>query len=430
MEALQDDTGDGSMQCTEHPFKNNTPAGGICAICLQEKLGKLVSSSFPIAVFPSSSSSSPSFRSDINNITTTTTAANNNSSNNSTTTVVNTAMPPRLLNSNTQITQITQTNTTTTTTTNCHHYQYHSNRSRILYLIGQKKKKKKDQNILITGQTSHDRNTIVYKRSKSTADGLRYMNADTTSPHNKRGFWSFIHSQKPSHSTSTSKTKTLTSISSNTMSASTRSQRDNENEITIVENNESPCHHASFDRKVSRSRSVGCGSRSFSGDFFERISTGFGDCTLRRVESHRERKSQVSVVRNNGQECIKERVRCGGLFSGFMITSSSSSSSSSSHWVVSNSNTTKETNNDNGGTGKVTSAVAGKERSWGWALASPIRAFSKPTTSKRENSNKNVTPNLGAIPSLLSLGVTKMAKMVESYYFMENGIEENKVNGG
>ncbi|ONK66778.1 uncharacterized protein A4U43_C06F11870 [Asparagus officinalis] len=37
---------------------------------------------------------------------------------------------------------------------------------------------------------------------------------------------------------------------------------------------------SSFRRKVARSRSVGCGSRSFSGDFLERISTGFGDCTL------------------------------------------------------------------------------------------------------------------------------------------------------
>jgi hypothetical protein len=35
---------------------------------------------------------------------------------------------------------------------------------------------------------------------------------------------------------------------------------------------------SSFERKISRSRFVGCGSRSFSGDFFERISTSFGDC--------------------------------------------------------------------------------------------------------------------------------------------------------
>ncbi|GMY37629.1 hypothetical protein FCV25MIE_32872 [Fagus crenata] len=64
----------------------------------------------------------------------------------------------------------------------------------------------------------------------------------------------------------------------------------------VVEDDESPNSQAtasasSFDRKVSRSRSVGCGSRSFFGDFFERISTGFGDCTLRRVESQRHPKT-------------------------------------------------------------------------------------------------------------------------------------------
>uniref|UniRef100_A0A2N9GAU1 Uncharacterized protein n=1 Tax=Fagus sylvatica TaxID=28930 RepID=A0A2N9GAU1_FAGSY len=69
----------------------------------------------------------------------------------------------------------------------------------------------------------------------------------------------------------------------------------------VVEDDESPNSQAtasasSFDRKVSRSRSVGCGSRSFSGDFFERISTGFGDCTLRRVESQRHPKTVNAVA--------------------------------------------------------------------------------------------------------------------------------------
>ncbi|KAK2661992.1 hypothetical protein Ddye_000566 [Dipteronia dyeriana] len=72
---------------------------------------------------------------------------------------------------------------------------------------------------------------------------------------------------------------------------------------------------SSFERKVLRSRSVGCGSRSFSSDFFERISTGFGDCTLRRVESQREGKSKSN---NNGggasSSNMKERVKCGGIF--------------------------------------------------------------------------------------------------------------------
>ncbi|KAK9049965.1 hypothetical protein SSX86_031067 [Deinandra increscens subsp. villosa] len=402
MDAIQEDAGDGGMQCSNHPFKNNTPAGGICALCLQEKLGKLVSSSFPVAVFPSSSPSSPSSRSDI--------------ATSATTTASSAAAPPLFTNSTSLLpsnTQISETTSRNTTTTNCHHRQYYSsNRSRILYLLSQKKKKKKDLNIIIDGGGGgghgYDRNkNLVFKRSKSTVGGLHYMDADKdggfNSPH-KRGFWSFIHLQKhPSHSSSSS-SKTLRGISSNTLCASgSQAQRSGqEREIIMVEENESP-RHAPYGRKVSRSRSVGCGSRSFSGDFFERISTGLGDCALRRVESQREGKSRLSAVRNGGQDCIKERVKCGGLFSGFMITSSSSSSSSSSYWVASN---PKE-----GNIGKVTSSVAGGEygqqhsrsRSWGWALASPMRVFSKPSSTKREASNKNPTPNLDAIPSLLSV---------------------------
>ncbi|KAL7596992.1 uncharacterized protein LOC111895474 [Lactuca sativa] len=416
MEGLPEDAGDGSMLCTEHPFKNNTPAGGICAFCLQEKLGKLVSSSFPIAVFPSSSSSSPSFRSDIGG------------GGGSATTVV----PPRLTNQTSLLvsnTQITPSNTTN----ECHYHQYYSNRSRILYLLSQKKKKKKDLNIIVDGGGGHghDRNkNLMFKRSKSTATprrggGMHFMDADNVdgfnSPH-KRGFWSFLYLQKHSHSSSSTR-KNIRDISSNSMGASASAvgsfpqvQRSRQDKDTIVvEENESPCH-ASFDRKVSRSRSVGCGSRSFSGDFFERISTGFGDCTLRRVESQREGKSKVSGMRGNGgQDCIKERVRCGGLFSGFMITSSSSSSSSSSYWVASNPNEGTTAGNVNAA-GKMTSTGGagagagqnqqhshGRSKSWGWALASPMRAFSKPSSTKREASNKNQTPNLAAIPSLLSV---------------------------
>jgi len=59
---VEDDMGDG-MQCSDHPYINIP--GGICAFCLQEKFGKLVSSSFPLPIcVSSSSSSSPSFRSD------------------------------------------------------------------------------------------------------------------------------------------------------------------------------------------------------------------------------------------------------------------------------------------------------------------------------------------------------------------------------
>ncbi|GLT64067.1 hypothetical protein SLA2020_365810 [Shorea laevis] len=43
----EEDMGDG-MQCSDHPYRNNP--SGICAFCLQEKLGKLVSSSSPLPI--------------------------------------------------------------------------------------------------------------------------------------------------------------------------------------------------------------------------------------------------------------------------------------------------------------------------------------------------------------------------------------------
>jgi hypothetical protein len=137
-------------------------------------------------------------------------------------------------------------------------------------------------------------------------------------------------------------------------------------------------------RKVSRSRSVGCGSRSFSGDFFEKISTGFGDCTLRRVESQREGNKGNKVISSNGniQHCMKERVKCGGIFGGFMMMNSSSS-----YWVSSSDDGKSRTSN------------------WGWALASPMRAFSSKSTSSKDNkstSEKRNSPNLSAVPSLLT----------------------------
>ncbi|KAI3691574.1 hypothetical protein L6452_31370 [Arctium lappa] len=374
---MEEDSGDGSMICTDHPFKNNTPAGGICAFCLQEKLGKLVSSSFPIAVFPaaSSSSSSPnSFRSAAAAADTTTISLSNPHT---------TSLLP---NSN-------------TTTTNHHHSS--SNPSRILYLLtSQKKKKNKDLNndIIVDKNHHHHHHHLVFKRSKSTATPRPHRFMDDNN-NNKRGFWSFLYLPKHSHKTIT--TSNPTSSSSFPPPPQLLLHRSRRQDNKDVQENESPCQ-ASFDRKVSRSRSVGCGSRSFSGDFFERISTGFGDCTLRRVESQREGKSKVS----GGQDCIKERVRCGGLFSGFMITSSSSSSSSSSYWVGSNPNIA----NVKGPAVAVAVAAAAsggavqhsRSKSWGWGLASPMRAFNK-TSSSSKREKHNPTPNLGAIPSLLSV---------------------------
>lgn len=364
------------MLCTNHPYKNNTP-GGICAFCLQEKLGKLVSSSFPITIFPSNSSSpSPSFRSHHNFTTTSTTTTNTN---------------PSSALSNTQ-----------------NEYHHHNNHSfKIPFFLTHKKKKKKDSS---SNMENHNSNAMIFKRSKSTVTprkGVHFNEFEDFSAHRKR-FFSFRHFNKQLVGKKVPDMKQISYASSSRstnmgFSSTSRERSLKKENVVVVEENESP-DHVSFDRKVSRSRSVGCGSRSFSGDFFERISTGFGDCsTLRRVESHREGKSRNrrgSGAGAGSQDSIKERVKCGGLFSGFMLTSSSSSSSSSSYWV-SSSNEDNNVNVKAPVAGAVVVKVAhGQSKSWGWAFASPMRAFSKPA-AKRDGT-KIVGPNLGAIPSLLA----------------------------
>ncbi|KAL3505712.1 hypothetical protein ACH5RR_031094 [Cinchona calisaya] len=396
MEVVQEDMGDGNMQCTDHPYKNTTPPGGICAFCLQEKLGKLVSSSFPVAVFPSSSSSSsPSFRSDFGGGNTASSAV--------------TVRPHNASSSAASHHHIVN---------DCdeYKYQYYTRRSKMLFLLSthRKKNKKKDG---------------VLERSKSTTTprrrggNMHFLDDDAEdfSPH-KRGFWSFLYLSSK-HSSATKKGCERSSqrdIISSYPSSVSREKKIKKEELVVVEENDESPDEAALDRKVSRSRSVGCGSRSFSGDFFERISTGFGDCTLRRVESQREgnnNKHNPNKVPSSvgGQDCIKERVKCGGIFSGFMITSSSSSSSSSSYWV---SSSTEDNNNSNNGKSASTPAAGsastvrhhlahGRSKSWGWAFASPMRAFGKPSSNgkRSEASNKNnATPNLAAIPSLLAVG--------------------------
>ncbi|XP_055815206.1 uncharacterized protein LOC129884976 [Solanum dulcamara] len=378
MEGIEEDMGDGNMICTNHPYKNNTP-GGICAFCLQEKLGKLVSSSFPSAIFPSSSSSStPSFRSDFGAPTTSTTTSS--------------TLPSLQTHNN------IQTNNTNTQTNVCTNHYGKMRKSRIPFLLSSHyNKKKKDGN----------NNNATMRRSKSTTTPRNPMHfldeeEDYNTPYRRR-FWSFLYySSHKHHSKKTEKSMSFPPVGKGSMKSKKK-----EEEFVVVEENENENENGcpAFDRKVSRSRSVGCGSRSFSGDFFERISTGFGDCTLRRVESQREGNNKSKIHHRNsgaaaGQDSIKERVRCGGLFSGFMITSSSSSSSSSSHWVSSEENMN----------GKSSIAPVGQQQlvhgrnksSWGWAFASPMRAFSKTSSGKRVASNKNATPNLAAIPSLLT----------------------------
>lgn len=372
MEVVHEDGGEGSMQCARHPYKNSTP-GGICAFCLQEKLGKLVSSSYPVAVFPSSSSSSsPSFRSAYAaDARASSSAASQNGA------------------------------------TDC---AYNGRKSRLPFVSTHKKKMNKDER-------SSD---MVFKRSKSTATprrGIHFFDekcGEDYSPKLRR-FWSFLYLSKQSTARKSEKqVKNLnftspsnvgsSSVSGNGVGARSRErdQRKREDFMAVDENGGSHDDEAAFDRKVSRSRSVGCGSRSFSGDFFERISTGFGDCTLRRVESQREGKPKMQSLRcknggDNGEVCIRQRVKCGGIFGGFVLTSSSS------HLIASSSDSNVGGKSMQGGFGHLSH---GRSKSWGWAFASPMRAFGKNSSVKRDAaSSKNAAaPNLAAIPSLLAVG--------------------------
>lgn len=419
--AAVDDMGDG-MQCSNHPYRNNP--GGICAFCLQEKLGKLVSSSFPLPIRGSSSSSSspPSFRSD--NIGGAGVASGNGGG------LVTGSVAAASLSLSLSA-RPTSTSSSTTRSRNVSNgiandqFYYTTRRARIPFLLAKKKKK-----IMVGPSATSDRAAdIVFKRSKSTTTPRRGhghflddTNNEDFSPR-KRGFWSFLY-----HSSSSSKNKVdhkITTLATpNVGSSHLRPSLSKKSATNIVieeddddddedgsPNSASQATASSFERKVSRSRSVGCGSRSFSGDFFERISTGFGDCTLRRVESQREGKPKVhnAASSSHHHHHMKERVKCGGIFGGFIMTSSSSSSSSSSYWVSSSS-----TDHQDNVNGKSSSSLAhGRSRSWGWAFASPMRAFGSKPSSKdgskkrdhviRESANKNTTPNLAAIPSLLAV---------------------------
>jgi len=378
MEAMkEEDTifNDGSMQqyCINHPNKKNP--GGICAFCLQEKLGKLVSSSFPLPIITPLSSSSLS------------------------------SSPPSFRSQTLQSSSLSSIIVPQTSTKRDHHP-----RSRIPFLLPKKNNKNKPSSAINmsmkpSSSSANVTSDIVFKRSKSTATPRRTKFLDDDDDDKAEGdfntrkrnrFWSFLHltSSKPCSKKMEEKSYRVDSNSSpriSTVKPKFCSSVGRNCDMVVEEEEEEEEASGSSSggleqehRKVSRSRSVGCGSRSFSGDFFEKISTGFGDCTLRRVESQREGKSSKvissSVVTGNGniQHCMKERVKCGGIFGGFMMLNSSSS------YLVSG---------DDG---------RGSRGSWGWALASPMRAFSSKSSSKDSKSTSEKTPNLSAVPSLLT----------------------------
>jgi hypothetical protein len=146
---------------------------------------------------------------------------------------------------------------------------------------------------------------------------------------------------------------------------------------------------------------VGCGSRSFSGDFLERIS--FGDCTLRRVESQREPKaSKMRAQGHLGGGADEDddgdayehqhRIKCAGFFGGMGPTSSS-------YWL------SAAEGAGGGGAGGCTRKPGSRShRGWAWALASPMRAL-RPTSSA--TSTKIIT----AEPSTHSNGSTPAAAL-------------------
>ncbi|XP_021637170.2 uncharacterized protein LOC110633035 isoform X2 [Hevea brasiliensis] len=372
--------GDG-MQCSEHPYRNNP--GGICAFCLQEKLGKLVSSSFPLPIRgPSSSASSSSyssFRSDIGGGG------------------VGASNVGRGASSLSLAARPTSSKGRNDGGNSCHYQDYYARRARIPFLLAKKKKK-----VMVSSSSDRD---IVFKRSKSTTTPARnhFLDASTDdceefSSTRRGGFWSFLYlsSSKSSTTKKTDKVSSLTVKTTTTRRSGYMvnleekclgSSLSKNGDIVVVKDDDSPNSQAiasasSFERKVSRSRSVGCGSRSFSGDFFERISTGFGDCSIRRVESQREGKPKVPAATSN----MNERVKCGGIFA--------------------------EDINGKPAPGIAAGPFAhGRSRNWGFAFASPMRAFAKPSSKdgKRDiireasKSNKSNAPNLSVITSLLGV---------------------------
>ncbi|XP_073277494.1 uncharacterized protein [Primulina huaijiensis] len=377
MEIVHEDLGEGNMGCVNHQYKNSTP-GGICAFCLQEKLGKLVSSSFPVAVVPcSSSSSTPSFRSDFGRGSIASTGGR-----------AAIFQARRLASNSSAHSQFLNYMDTSRGKGSSFLGYDTARRSRLPFILTHGRQK--DETMACS-----DSNSFIFRRSMSTTPrrGVHFLAENHPKDHTRMTkFLSFLYMPKLStNKTTTIHSKPLNSSSATpkTMCGSSSRDKKKEDFVDVDEPEDGSPDEAAFNRKVSRSRSVGCGSRSFSGDLFEKISTGFGDCTLRRVESQREAKPKISSVHKVG---VNEKVKCGGIFSGFMTPSSSSSSSTEDKSISATHSS-------------MVNISHGRIRSWGWALASPMRAFGKqPSTGKSvTGSIKNATSNLAAIPSLLAV---------------------------
>ncbi|KAF3585030.1 hypothetical protein F2Q69_00032270 [Brassica cretica] len=258
------DMGDG-MQCTTHPYTKNP--GGICPLCLQEKLGKLVTSSFPLPK-PNHLSASSSFKS---------------FSPSSTTSLALSLSSGRDSNNNNN----------------------NNNNNNLPFLLA----KKKSMLAAASSSSSSSSASLIYKRSKSSAAAY----GESLNRKKRSGFWSFLHLYSSKHQIAAATTKKVShpSVPRNQTTETSNKVVGGGIDVIVEEEDESSSSNkvvvetpvssvgsgaggSSLERKVLRSRSVGCGSRSFSGDFFERISNGFGDCALKRIESQREHTKAIS----------------------------------------------------------------------------------------------------------------------------------------
>ncbi|KAG6480006.1 hypothetical protein ZIOFF_063483 [Zingiber officinale] len=411
---VADDMGE-SVQCVDHPYRSNP--GGVCAFCLQEKLGKLVSSSksnpfLPLQPSPSSSTSSPtSFRAD----------------------VVATGLASVYSRNGAPA--------------------YDGRRTKFSYLaVGRSKKKKGGGDLgsyanggrkFVVSGSSHTTASVavanggglVLKRSKSVAPtprttgsflaqvgaGRRNGDAAVADSPRKKSFWSFLYHSPVSSAISFSsavngnshRRRSTSSSSGGGCEGDASKQHPQPPSIDLeaetgrklaenssAEDAQSPSGSqasSSFGRKVSRSRSVGCGSRSFSGDFLERISTGFGDCTLRRVESQREAKPKTAIQldqnkNNDGdrQHTMKETIKCGGIFGGLGMMSA--------YWLPAAADDDYDIHSRaSASTPAARTGVAphGRTRTWGLALASPMRAFRPHSSSSRSLYTINAAASTG-----------------------------------
>ncbi|XP_062225555.1 uncharacterized protein LOC133924155 [Phragmites australis] len=344
---------DGAVYCSEHPYPPGAAAaagagtGGICAFCLQEKLGMLVSSSksSPFHPPPPPVSASPS------------SPPSNGATSGS--------EPPLPL---------------------------HPSAAASRKVMSSQKTK--------TSSSSAAPAAGGLKRSKSVAPRpdeplppASAPSAITADSPRKKSFWSFLHlsSSSSSHKSASS---TLANggggaavARRNSVSVASASSASLGGRLEAIVEPESPGRRSegssssSFGRKVARSRSVGCGSRSFSGDFLERLSTGFGDCALRRVESHREPKPKAGALDHLGvadgndeehEHGQHHRIKCAGFFGGL----GTAPPPSSSYWL--------SAPDGSSGSTRVPSG-ARSHRSWAWALASPMRVL-RPTSSTSSKS--------------------------------------------